>query len=218
MIWWSRARSRPFAALSARRFGPLSPRWLRHGCCPLALSSLLSACSGLPFATPTAQVPAAPAAVALRPAPARPASNAGLGLQPLPSAEQVRSSLAMGRLDPFLDPRPPAAAAASEPSPPRAGLGGSTKAKAGGRKPLAPSQPAALGSAFKLTGVVQIGGRSEAIVQNGDRIGSLVLGERGGDRHPLLPKGWIVESIDSQAAQLRICIVGQQKCRLFPLS
>ena len=122
----------------------------------------------------------------------------------------------MGRLDPFLDPRPPAAAAASEPSPPRAGLGG--QANAGGRKPLAPSQPAALGSAFKLTGVVQTGGRSEAIVQNGDRIGSLVLGERGGDRHPLLPKGWIVESIDSQAAQLRICIKSQHKCRLFHLS
>lgn len=216
MIWWSRAKSGPFAALSARRFGPLSPRWLRHGCCPLALSSLLSACSGLPFAAPTAQVPAAPAAAALRPAPARPASTAGLALQPLPSAEQVRSSLAIGRLDPFLDPRPPAAAAAPEPSPPRAGLGG--PAKAGGRKPLAPSQLAALGPAFKLTGVVQTGDRSEAIVQNGDRIGSLVLGERGGDRHPLLPKGWIVESIDSQAAQLRICIIGQQKCRLFPLS
>ena len=91
-------------------------------------------------------------------------------------------------------------------------------ANAEGRKPLAPSQPAAVGPAFKLTGVVQSGGRTEAIVQNGDRIGSLVLGELGGDRHPLLPKGWIVESIDSQAAQLRICIKGQHKCRLFPLS
>jgi len=58
---------------------------------------------------------------------------------------------------------------------------------------------------IRLTGVIQTGGRPEAIVVvGGNQSGSLSLGDRGGYETRLLPVGWRVESIDIAAGRLTL--------------
>jgi len=133
----------------------------------------------------------------------RPAPAAGLGLQPLPSPQQVTQAVQQGRIDPFRDPRPPvpsapaSSAGASRSQGTRAGSGPGVP---GTKIPAAQAVPAALG--LQLTGVIQSGGRPEAIVVMGSQSDRLWAGQRGSNETPLLPEGWSVESININACSL----------------
>jgi hypothetical protein len=60
--------------------------------------------------------------------------------------------------------------------------------------------PAAPG--LELTGVIQSGGRPEAIVLMGSQSDSLRIGQKGSLKTPLLPPGWTVESININSCSL----------------
>ena len=135
-----------------------------------------------------------------RPAVERAAPSAGLGLQPLPSPQQVTQAVQQGRVDPFSDPRPPAPAAA--PLAP-----GTAPASVASAKPgAAGSSPAKVVPAvpgLQLSGVIQSRGRPEAIVVMGSQSDSLRIGQQGSnDKDSLLPRGWSVESININACSL----------------
>jgi hypothetical protein len=53
-----------------------------------------------------------------------------------------------------------------------------------------------------LTGVILTGGQPAALVQLGENSGTLLAGERGGARHPFLPPGWRVDSININTGQM----------------
>lgn len=182
-----------------RGTGSLAVSW------PLALPALLLAgCAGQPLPPDSLSlVNPRPRSVAPPPQAQAPAA-AAIGLQPLPSPEQVSAAVALGRLDPFLDPRPPEAlAAAGRPStgaqssgPPATGsisAGTTTSAS-----PLVGRsvQPPLVRPPLVLTGVIQTGSGPSAIVQRGSESGSLNAGERGTEENPFLPPGWRVESIN----------------------
>ena len=57
---------------------------------------------------------------------------------------------------------------------------------------------------LRLTGVLQSGGRSEAVVEFKQASGSLHPGDRGGESTDLLPPGWSVAAIDIQRGQLTL--------------
>jgi len=157
--------------------------------------------STLPLASPPRQ-----ASQELDPNLRKPAS-AGLGLQPLPSPEQVSASVALGRLDPFLDPRPPSpalgSAASASGSGASAAAGGTSSGQRSTQRPRG-DEPQINPPQLQLTGVIQSGGQPSAIVQKGSNSGTLVPGERGGANHPLLPAGWSVESININAGSLTL--------------
>jgi len=135
-----------------------------------------------------------------RPAVERSAPTAGLGLQPLPSPQQVTQAVQQGRVDPFSDPRPPAPAAAPLAPGTAPGGGASPKAGAAGSSPakVAPAVPG-----LQLSGVIQSSGRPEAIVVMGSQSDSLRIGQQGSDdKDSLLPRGWSVESININACSL----------------
>ena len=147
--------------------------------------------------SPTAQAPPAPPP---RPAVERSAPTAGLGLQPLPSPQQVTQAVQQGRVDPFSDPRPPAPAAAPLALGTAPASGASAKAGAAGSSP-AKVVPAVPG--LQLSGVIQSSGRPEAIVVMGSQSDSLRIGQQGSnDKDSLLPRGWSVESININACSL----------------
>ena len=115
-----------------------------------------------------------------------------------------------GRVDPFGDPRPPAptpppasktdaAGALSPGSVPAGGL--ASKAGVPGLK-SASAHPVQAVPAFQITGVVQSGGRPEAIVEMGNQSDSLRIGQQGSTTTPLLPPGWSVETININACSL----------------
>jgi len=145
------------------------------------------------------------------PAGQRPPASAGLGLQPLPSPQQVTAAVALGRLDPFVDPRPPEQPLTTKGAPPAmAGAGAAPGSLAGGA-PAAGARGRSAGAgrgsgsarlALELTGVIESGGLPSAIVQIGANSGTLVAGERGGDGQSLLPAGWKVESININQGRL----------------
>jgi len=136
----------------------------------------------------------------LRPAVERSAPAASLGLQPLPSPQQVTQAVQQGRVDPFSDPRPPARAAAPLAPGTAPGGGASPKAGAAGSSP-AKVVPAVPG--LQLSGVIQSSGRPEAIVVMGSQSDSLWIGQQGSnDKDSLLPLGWSVESININACSL----------------
>jgi len=147
--------------------------------------------------SPTAQAPPVPPP---RPAVERSAPTAGLGLQPLPSPQQVTQAVQQGRVDPFSDPRPPAPAAAPLAPGTAPASGASAKAGAAGSSP-AKVVPAVPG--LQLSGVIQSSGRPEAIVVMGSQSDSLRIGQQGSnDKDSLLPRGWSVESININACSL----------------
>lgn len=165
----------------------------------VALAALALACTACTDQAPSAEseqsaAPAPDAAAAdAGAAAAAAASPASTGLTPLPSANQVLTSLAIGRQDPFA-PEPvalaPAAASAAAPSPP------------------------SLPEGFRLSGVLRIGATPQALVQVGDQSGPLCIGPRGrcantGQAEGLLPEGWTVAAIDVDQGRLTLRQGGQ---------
>ena len=55
---------------------------------------------------------------------------------------------------------------------------------------------------LQLSGVIQSGGRPEAIVVMGGQSDSLRIGQQGSARNPLLPPGWSVQSININSCSL----------------
>jgi hypothetical protein len=102
-----------------------------------------------------------------------------------------------GRLDPFSPP--PGEAAAYTAS--------AYTASTSTAVPLAPP------ANFRLTGLVLGGSQAEALVQFGDRSGSLRQGDRGGRSTDLLPAGWAVARVDLRSGVLTL----SQGRRLLPL-
>ena len=104
------------------------------------------------------------------------------GLTPLPTSEQVAAAFHVGRKDPFgslVAEMVPGAAAAAR----------------GGAAVAAAAAPAFLQD-FRVTGVIDSGGQSEAVVTYKQLSGSLRRGDRGGRNTDLLPSGWSVASVD----------------------
>jgi hypothetical protein len=64
--------------------------------------------------------------------------------------------------------------------------------------------PLQLPGDFSLSGVIQSGGTSEAVVTYRDLSGSLRPGDRGGRTTDLLPPGWSVAAIDVQRGVLTL--------------
>jgi len=145
----------------------------------------------------------APPPPPLRPGLESPAPTAGLGLQPLPSPQQVTQAVPQGRIDPFSDPRPPAPTQASPSTggtPTRGTVPAGATGVSGSKSATARALPAAL--ALQLSGVIQSGGKPEAIVVMGGESDSLRIGQQGSKETPLLPRGWSVESININACSL----------------
>jgi hypothetical protein len=156
--------------------------WWRRADGPLNGRLALGALTGLMLtgcgASPTAEAPPAPAP----PRPAAPTASSGAvpeGLTPLPTSQQVVNAFRMGRQDPFgsLVPElvPGAATAVSA---------------------AAAATPPAFLKDFRVTGVIDSGGQSEAVVTYKQLSGSLRPGDRGGRNTDLLPSGWSVASVD----------------------
>jgi hypothetical protein len=150
----------------------------------LALSSLLliAACGGGADTARSPQPTDAPSTAPKTPPDVKPPSAVPpSGLSPLPTPQQVVTSVSVGRRDPF-GPLP--------------GTGQSGSGKAGGSSgrpsPSAPSLPAE----FRFTGVISSAGGSEAVVQYGPLSGSVRPGDRGGRTTDLLPPGWSVAAIN----------------------
>ncbi len=165
----------------------------------LLLSSLMG-CGGAPEASAPPQPPPAPApaaqpadAAAAPGAAAAPTAGAGVlaGLTPLPSRQQVLAAAPADRADPFapvIRPRPTGAAAAAGGDPSR---------------PAAPA-PLRLPDDFRFSGVIDISGVPQALVQRSEQSGTVVVGDQGGRSTRLLPNGWVVTSIDVQNGSLRM--------------
>ena len=103
-------------------------------------------------------------------------------LTPLPTSEHVAAAFPVGRKDPFgslVAEMVPGAAAAAR----------------GGAAVAAAAAPAFLQD-FRVTGVIDSGGHSEAVVTYKQLSGSLRRGDRGGRNTDLLPSGWSVASVD----------------------
>ena len=160
---------------------------------------------------PAATAPAVPGPTPAQPGPGGtpPASSApergtpvapATGLVPLPSPRQVIAALPVGRRDPFESPFPPlpplptgaqvAAGAAAAP-----GSAGSAAAGTLAARTL-PPPPLSLPPGFRVTGLINSGGTSEAVVEYGTLSGSLRRGDRGGRTTDLLPGGWSVAAVD----------------------
>lgn len=193
-------RIRPAAASLQRPLALALPAIVLAGCAagPSLRSDSLSQVNSKPLPAAPPQSPQAPGA-------------AVLGLQPLPSPAQVTAAVPLGRLDPFVDPRPPQAPPAPGGASGGSGAAGAPGASAGSasasaaasgraRRPGAPVVASPL--PLDLTGVIQTGGRPAAIVQLKDNSGTLVAGERGGADHPFLPGGWKVDSININAGEM----------------
>ena len=159
--------------------------------------------------SPTAQAPPVPPP---RPAVERSAPTAGLGLQPLPSPQQVTQAVQQGRIDPFSDPRPPAppaAPASARGSLPPGTVPPSGVPPMGGATGSSPARVLPAAPGLQLSGVIQSGGRPEAIVVMGGQSDSLRIGQQGSARNPLLPQGWSVESININSCSLVLKNGGQ---------
>ena len=124
--------------------------------------------------------------------PPNPSSGAN-GLMPLPTREQVLSSVPEGRTDPFA----PTVLAATPGS-------SQIDSEAGANKGL------------RVQGVVAVGGELRALVSFSEASGTVCVGPRGrcpGDAAALLPAGWAVQSIDLGSGCLSLAIAGQSQRR-----
>lgn len=137
-------------------------------------------------------------------------ASASVGLQPLPTPQQVTGSVPLGRRDPFAQPIPsfspgstrpdgsPAlresgqAATSLQRGPTQAASLQSGRVDLGSRTP----PPLQLPPGFGITGVIRSGGITEAVVRYGPLSGSLRPGDRGGRTTDLLPSGWSVAAVD----------------------
>ena len=120
-------------------------------------------------------------------------SSAATGLIPLPTREQVLSSVPEGRDDPFapIVVRSMAATAQIDPD-------------------------AAARSDFEVMGVLAVGAELRALVRGSEVSGTVCVGQRGrcpGDAAAPLPMGWTVQSIDLGRGCLRLSISGDSQLR-----
>ena len=147
--------------------------------------SCLSGCGKAENTEPnTAVLPSVPLPDEM--SPPNPSSGAN-GLMPLPTREQVLSSVPEGRTDPFA----PIALAATA---------GSSQ----------------IDSGLRVQGVVAVGGELRALVSFSEASGTVCVGARGrcpGDAAALLPAGWAVQSIDLGSGCLSLAIAGQSQRR-----
>ena len=123
-----------------------------------------------------------PAAEMSLPSPSAPAT----GLIPLPSPDQVLSSVQEGRADPFAPTMVRSTAMTSQ-----------------------VDSNAAAGPDFKVRGVVAVGSELRALVSVSEVSGTVCVGPRGrcpGDAAALLPTGWTVNSIDLDRGCLSLSI------------
>ena len=102
------------------------------------------------------------------------------GLAPLPTPQEVLTSVPLGRKDPF------------EPLPSMQAASGASAASGSSPSRPAPLQPP---PGFALNGVIRGGHGPEALVTYGEKIGSLRPGDVGGRSTKLLPVGWSLASI-----------------------
>ena len=119
------------------------------------------------------------------------ASSSNTGLTPLPTREQVLSSVPEGRTDPFAPTVIKSTAEASQ---------------------IAPD--AALTQDFKVWGVVAVGAELRALVSLSEVSGTVCIGPRGrcpGDMAALLPMGWAVQTIDLSRGCLSFSISGESQ-------
>ena len=121
------------------------------------------------------------------PSPSSPAT----GLIPLPSREQVLSSVPEGRPDPFAPTMVRSTAMTSQVDP-----------------------NAAAGPNLQVRGVVAVGAELRALVSVSEVSGTVCVGPRGrcpGDAAALLPMGWTVNSIDLDRGCLSLSIARESQ-------
>ena len=118
-------------------------------------------------------------------------SSLTTGLIPLPTREQVLSSVPEGRADPFAPTMFSSTAMTSQVDP-----------------------NAAAGPDFKVRGVVAVGAELRALVSLSEVSGTVCVGPRGrcpGDAEALLPIGWTVNSIDLDRGCLSLSISSESQ-------
>ena len=186
-VTWSKTFT---ARRSLRAAATLAMALLAGGCGLLGRSP--SAESPPPPPEPPAEVDAPPAPMA--------------GLTPLPSANELLSSVVIGRPDPFA-PQVPVSRPAAPASPNQA-------ATPGGAAPSTPPDRSAaparleLPEGFRFSGVLWAGSTPQAFVQVGDQSGPVCPGADG--RCPasglpsVLPDGWGVAAIDVDRGRLTL--------------
>ena len=119
-------------------------------------------------------------------------SSPATGLTPLPTREQVLSSVPEGRADPF------------------APVVGGSKAV------TAQIEPVAAPPGLEVMGVLAVGSELRALVSLSDVSGTVCVGQRGrcpGDAIAVLPTGWTVNSIDLGRGCLNLSIAGESQRR-----
>ncbi|MEB3333878.1 MAG: hypothetical protein VKP70_02715 [Cyanobacteriota bacterium] len=164
---------------------------------------LLGGCGSipLPFSLPEVSLQPPPKGPQPKPATGRPQPT-DPSLAPLATPQQVVRAVDLGRPDPFAAVLSPRVISGTESPSPGGGNGaGSSK---GSRSPK-PPQPLDWPSGLVFQGVIQGGGKIEALVQytpagadsRGVRSGSLRVGDEGSARlDSVLPPGWRVKAID----------------------
>jgi hypothetical protein len=185
------------------------------------MALLISGC-GLLGRSPKAEAPVPPPAEPTE-AEAPPAPLAGL--TPLPSANALLASVAIGREDPLAPQVPVPRSSAPGSQPPGASMAsaganqnqqttaapGSSPASARGRSPqLRPAASARLElpDDFRFSGVLRAGATPQAFVQVGDQSGPVCLGPDGtcpaSGLPSVLPRGWGVAKIDVERGRLTL--------------
>ena len=158
-------------------------------CVALLLLVALAGLSGCGKDEPT--MPMADTQSSVQPAaelPSPGSSSSANGLTPLPTREQVLSSVPEGRADPFA---PILGAGQIDP-----GTSASTE--------------------FKVRGVMAVGAELRALVSISEASGTVCVGPRGrcpGDAAALLPMGWAVQSIDLGRGCLNLSVSGESQRR-----
>lgn len=188
----------------------VSAIWLSRANAATLLGAALLAAGCSPKPGDSTSVPPPLAQPAGAPAPGK--SSAGLALVPLPSPQQVTASVALGRLDPFSNPRPMPPATRSVPAgqqaASQAAAGAAATAVATGGGPAAATAaaaaPASLPADFTFSGVIASRGAAEALVQSAAHSGTVKVGDVGMPSNPWLPRGWKVTAIDASQGRLTL--------------
>ena len=134
-------------------------------------------------------------------------SSPATGLTPLPTREQVLSSVPEGRADPFA---PVVSGSLAVPPVTDSDASGS-KAVTAQIEPVAAATPG-----LEVMGVLAVGSELRALVSLSDVSGTVCVGQRGrcpGDAIAVLPTGWTVNSIDLGRGCLNLSIAGESQRR-----
>ncbi len=175
---------------------------------PVTIALLISGC-GLLGRSPKAEIPLTPPAeppeVEALPAPLA-------GLTPLPSANELLASVAIGREDP-LAPQAPVPRRSAPGSLPSGAANQQSTAPAsaqGARAATRPTAPARLElpDDFRFSGVMRAGHTPQAFVEVGDQSGPVCPGPDGtcpaSGLPSVLPQGWGVAKIDVDRGRLTL--------------